>query len=178
MARRFGMATCVTIGVLILSLAVAAGVNLSGTWVRDKEKSDPMGMGRGGGRPGGGGGGAPADMEVTLQMTQTDNELTVVRKVTAGGQERPPVEQKFTLDGKENTNPSGMRGGEMTSKSKWDKDKLIISGTSKVNTQQGEFEIQSTEEYSLSADGKVLTVSTTRSTPMGEQTSKQVYNKQ
>ena len=59
---------------------------------------------RGGGRPGGGGGGGGGrqggPQEVTLVIKQTDNELSLTRKASMGGQERPAVEQKFTLDGK------------------------------------------------------------------------------
>jgi hypothetical protein len=177
-----------TVSVMMLFVAatvLAAGINFSGTWVRDKDKSDPPMMGGrgggggqrpGGGGPGGGGGRAMADAQITLVLKQTDNELSLTRKITAGGQERPPVEQKFTLDGKENTNTS--QRGELKSKSKWAKDKLVVEGTQKVTTPNGEFEMEIKDEYSLSADGKVLTVSTTRTTPGGEQTSKQVYNKQ
>ena len=181
------------------ALALAAGPNLSGTWVRDNEKSDTpqfggRGGGPGGGGPGGGGGGQRREMQVTLVIKQTDNELQVTRKTTVGGEERPPVEQKFTLDGKENTNAApmggfGRRGGQggpgggggappqMKSKSKWEKNTLVIDGTMKMNTPNGEVEIGLKDVYSLSADGKVLTVTTTRDTPMGENTYKTVYNK-
>ena len=178
-----------TVSVMMLFLAatvLAAGVNFSGTWLRDKDKSDPPmmggrgpgGGGGGGQRPGGGGGGgrAMADAQMTLVLKQTPNELSLTRKIVAGGEERPATEQKFTLDGKENTNTS--QRGELKSKSKWNKDTLVVQGTQKVTTPNGEFEIEIKDEYSLSADGKVLTVSTTRTTPGGEQTSKQVYNKQ
>ena len=175
-----------TMSVMMLFLAatvLAAGVNLGGTWVRDKDKSDPPmmrgpgGGGGGGQRPRGGGGGrAMADAQITLVLKQTPNELSLTRKIVAGGEERPATEQKFTLDGKENTNTS--QRGELKSKSKWNKDTLVVQGTQKVTTPNGEFELEIKDEYSLSADGKVLTVSTTRTTPGGEQTSKQVYNKQ
>lgn len=174
-----------TVSIMTLFVAatmLAAGVNFSGTWVRDKDKSDPMQMGgRGPGGPGGGGqrpggGGGMANAEITLVLKQTGDDFLLTRKIVAGGQERPPIEQKFTLDGKENVNSSGR--GELKSKSKWNKDKLVIEGSQKVNTPNGEFEIEIKDEYSLSADGKVLTVTTTRTTPGGEQTAKQVYNKQ
>ena len=180
-----------TVSVMMLFLAatvLAAGVNFSGTWLRDKDKSDPMmgrgpGGGGGGQRPGGGGGQRPggggrgmADAQITLILKQTQNELSLTRKIVAGGEERPAIEQKFTLDGKENTNTS--QRGELKSKSKWNKDTLVVEGTQKMTTPNGEFEMEVKDEYSLSADGKVLTVSTTRTTPGGEQTSKQVYIKQ
>jgi len=152
------------LGIGLLALAVAAP-NFTGTWVRDKAKSDQM-MGRGGG------GGQAPDMEVTLTIKQDANSL----EVTTQRGDRPPAETKFTLDGKENTNTPGR--GSTVSKSKWNKDTLVIEGTRKFSGPNGDMEMPFKEEYSLSADGKVLTVTTTSATPQGDQrTSKQVYNK-
>ena len=64
------------------------------------------------------------------------------------------------------------------SKSKWNKDRLVIEGTQKFNSPRGPLDVEVKEEFSLSADGKNLTVQTTRNTPMGENTIKQVFNKQ
>jgi len=169
-----------TVAAMALSLAaMASGVNLSGSWVLDKDKSDAPRFGPGGGGAGGGGGqGGPPD--ITLVIRQTDNDLQITRKFSRRGQERS-VEQKFTLDGQENTNTAGMGragSGELKSKSKWNKDRLVIEGTQKINSPRGEFDVQVKEEFSLSADGKILTVQTTRDTPTGENTIKQVFNKQ
>jgi len=189
--------SAITITLVIAALALAAGPNFSGTWVRDNDKSDQMGgrggggagRGPGGGGPGGGGGGGPrGPMQSTLVVKQTDNDLLVTRKTKFGDQERPPVEQKFTLDGKEVSNPSGFggrRGGDqggpppqMKSKAKVNKDKIVIESIQNLSTPNGDFEIATKDEWSLSADGKVLTITSTRSTPAGDNTSKQVYNKQ
>ena len=115
-------------------------------------------------------------MDITLVVKQTDSELQIVRKTSRAGQERE-TEQRFTLDGKENTNPAGMGRGELKSKTKIDKDKIVTEGTQKLQTQRGDFDLEIKEVYSLSSDGKVLTIQTTRNTPMGENTSKQVFNK-
>ncbi len=168
-----------TLSALVLCLGLVAfaaegKADLSGTWALDKAKSDPIRMGRGG--PGGGGGQAP-NIDITLVIKQTDNELNVTRKVNFNGQDRS-VEQKFSLDGSENTNTAAMGRGELKSKTKWKKDKLVTEGTQQVSTPNGDFEIGMIEEYSLSEDGKVLTIKTTRSSPQGENTSKQVFNKQ
>jgi len=170
----------------ITALALAAaGINLSGTWVLDKDKSDTPGRGGFGGGPGGGpagpgggpgGRGPRGPVDVTLVIKQTDSELQIVRKTNREGQERE-TEQKFTLDGKENTNPAGMGRGELKSKTKIDKDKIVIEGSQKMQTKRGDFDLQIKEVYTLSSDGKVLTIQTTRDTPMGENTSKQVFNK-
>lgn len=165
----------VPIAVLAAACLVFAAADYSGTWALDKEKSDPIRMGRGG--PGGGGGGAPADLEVTLVIKQSGNDMQVTRKVTMGGNTRE-TEMKYTLDGAENTNPGMMGRGEVKSKSKMEGDKLIIEGSQSLQTQQGDFQINTKDEYSLSADGRVLTVTTTRSTPQGDRTTKAVYSKQ
>ena len=171
MTRRTGIAGIWTIALVMTALA--ASPNFSGTWVLDKEKSDQPPFG---GRRGGGGQQGPTD--VTLIVKQTDNELTVTRKINMGGEERTS-EAKYTLDGKENSNPGfGRGGGQVLSKTKWDKDKLVTTGKRKVNFQGNEFESETQEVRSLSADGKTMTVETTTTTPQGDRTGKQVYNKQ
>lgn len=172
----------VALCLVLVALAADSKTDLSGTWVLDKQKSDPIRFGgRGGaggpGGPGGGGGGQPADIDITLVVKQTDNELAVTRKINFNGQERS-IDQKFTLDGSQNTNPAAMGRGEFKSKTKLKKDKLVIEGTQQITTPNGDMEIGSIEEYSLSEDGKILTIKATRSTPQGERTSKQVFNKQ
>jgi hypothetical protein len=154
-------------GIVLLALAMAAP-NFSGTWVRDKAKSDPMGMGR----PGGGGGGGQApDVEITLTIKQDANSFEVA---TQRGERTS--EAKYTLDGKENTNATGR--GSTVSKSKWNGDVLVLEGVRKFSGPNGDMEMPFKDEYSLSADGKVLTVKSTSNNPQGEQqTRKQVYNK-
>ncbi|HYK88239.1 MAG TPA: hypothetical protein VE398_05690 [Acidobacteriota bacterium] len=148
--------------IALLALALAAP-NFSGTWVRDKTQSDPMMGGRGGGQA--------MDMEVTLTIKQDGNNFEVA---TQRGERNS--EAKYTLDGKENKNSTGR--GETISKSRVEGDKLLIEGVRKMTRQSGEtMEMKFSEEYSLSADGKVLTVKSTATTPQGERTSKQVYNK-
>ena len=152
----------------LLAVWALAAPDFSGTWVLDASKSDQMGMGRRGG-------GIPPN--ITLTIKQSGNELSITREIEMGGNQRSS-EAKFTLDGKENTNSGMMGRGEMVSKSRWEGDNLVIEGTQKISSQRGEMEIATKEIYSLSADGKVLTITTTRTTPQGERTTKQVYNKQ
>lgn len=165
---------------VLVALVVAVGVaqskpNLAGSWVIDKAKSDAPMMGRGpggggGGRgPGGGGGGEVPD--ITLTITQTDKALTIDRQM--GDQS-----QKITLklDGTDSVNP-GMRGGEMKSTARLDGSTIVNEGSQSVSTPRGDMTIETKEVYSVSADGKVLTIETTSKTPRGEQTRKQVFAK-
>ncbi len=185
MKQRIGFAVLLILG---LCLVAMAATDFSGTWVLDRARSDQPQMG---GRPGGGGGGGGqgggqrGEMTVTLVIKQSANDLVITRKMSRAGQEMPSVDQKFTLDGKENKNTSqfGGRGGgegrtsEMISKSKWNGATLLIEGNQKMSTPNGDFDIGIKNEYALSEGGKTLTVTSTRSQPDGDRTTKQVYTK-
>lgn len=169
---------------LLASLAFAQGKtpDFSGTWVLDKTKSDPIMMG---GR-GGGGGGQPGMMpDVTLTIEHSGTTLKI-KRVTKTEQGERVEERTYTTDGKENINQVagfGRGGGggtpsEFKSKSKWEGSKLVIKGSTTRETPNGPITIETTEVRSLSEDGKTLTVEITTSTPQGDRTRKEVYNKQ
>jgi hypothetical protein len=158
--------------VLVLCTPLAYGAaDFSGTWVLDMDKSELMRMGRGRG-----GGGQGAGLQITLKIAQEENMLKIHRITMRGGGEQSS-ELKYSLDGAENTNPAAMGRGEYKAKATWDGEKLIIEGIQTMSTQRGDMEIPTKEVYSLSADGKVLTIETTRSTRRGDMKGKQVYNK-
>ncbi len=181
MKQRFAIAVLMVLGLCAIALA---GTDLSGTWVLDRSRSDQPQMGRQGGGGGGQGGGQRGEMTVTLAIKQSTNDLVITRKVSRGGQDMPPVDQKYTLDGKENKNTPqfGGRGGEgrtreMITKSKWNGATLVIEGNQKMSTPNGDFDIGIKNEYALSEGGKTLTITSTRSQPDGDRTTKQVYTK-
>jgi len=161
------MKRAVTVAVA-LAVAAAIGVmaqgktNFSGTWKRDASRSDAPQMGRGGR------GGEMGD--VTLTVTQTAAELTSERKMGEMSQKNV-----YKLDGSESVN-AGMRGGEVKSKAKWDGANLVIESTQTMSGAQGEMTITSKEVWSLGTDGS-LTITTTRTTPRGDMTTKTVYTK-
>ncbi|MGA2260714.1 MAG: hypothetical protein ABSH28_04670 [Acidobacteriota bacterium] len=156
------------------------------------------GMGRGGGRTGRGlgypGGGMPGGTspggrgdtapvgtgqpEVsTLVIEQTEDKIKVTHQISnSEGGER--ITQLFKLDGTESVNPGVLGNGEMKSRTSWDKDKIVTVGTQKMASSSRAPEIELKEEFSLSSDGKTLTLKTTQTTPMGRFTSKQVFIKQ
>ncbi|MBZ5495192.1 MAG: hypothetical protein LAP85_02225 [Acidobacteriia bacterium] len=154
---------------LCLVAVVLAAPDFSGTWVPNAEKTaaaNPApagggGGGGGGGRGGGGGGGA----ELTIKMTAT--EMTTSRMM---GQN--PVETKYVLDGKENTVNTGR--GDMKYTATWNGDVLVISGS---QTGRDGTPSPIKYEYSVSADGKTLTVATTSSMGGTERVRKQIYDK-
>ena len=161
---RTAVLSLATLAVLATTVGAQAKPDFSGTWKRNAEKSDAMGMG------GGGGGGAGAAMATaTTVITQTADKLTL--EIKMGEMSRS---LSYSLDGKESVNP-GMRGGETKSIAKWDGANLVIESTAVM----GERTINSKEVRSLSADGKTMTVTTTRPGQDGtERTTKAVYDKQ
>ncbi len=149
----------VAFGLCIFALAMASP-NFSGTWVMNADKSDPVG---GGARPGGAGGGMGGG-EMVITMTAT--EMVIAR--TFG---QNAIEIKYILDGAEHTSSSQM--GDLKYKATWSEGTLTVQGTR--STQRGDMPMK--EQYSISADGKELTVLTTRQGPQGESVRKAVYDK-
>jgi len=175
------------------ALSIAAQ-NFTGSWVRDNAKSDPTpnaqywltrdpnsggaggGGGRGnagGGRGGGGGGrgnagggGAPAAV-TTVQ--QDANTLTVTSPSGAV--------QKYTLDGKPFSKPTDTGVAKATISATTQGDTLVITTTQPWGGMPGNASLEIKEVWSLSPDGKVLTVTTQRNTPALQNSFQTVYNK-
>ena len=146
--------------VLGLTAIVLAGVDFSGTWAPNAEKSDPA---RGGGGGGGRGGGAPTD----LMIKQTGNEMVITQ---AMGEQT--METKYIMDGAEHTNTSPM--GDTKYKAVLSGSTVSVTGTR--TTQRGDMPLK--VSYTLSDDGKALTVATARVGQDGTETvRKQVYDK-
>ena len=139
--------------------------DFSGTWKLDEAKSDPAPAGRGGGGGGGRGGGAAA---TSMTIKQTAAQLSIDRVTGQGTQNA-----LYKLDGSESVNKMGM--GDSTSKASWDGSKLVIATSMTMQGPNGSMSMDSKEVYSL--DGGVLTVETSRTTPMGAQNRRLVYSK-
>lgn len=140
--------------------------NFSGEWVLNAEKSS---------QPEGSGGRRGGMMASKMNIEQKDNQLVVEKfRKNREGQEVSNKET-YTLDGKKCKNESNF--GTRESTVNWSKDgkMLIIESTMNMSRGGQEFTMNSTEKWSL--DKNVLTIETTRSTPMGERTSKAVYDK-
>lgn len=137
----------------VTALAFAqAKPDFSGTWVLDPAKSDQMGG------PGGGGGRGPG-MAGPMTIKHTPTEFAITRGENT---------MTYKLDGIENTITMGQGTAKATAKA--DADKIVIKTVRE--TPNGAMETTAT--YSLSADGKELTV--VNSSPRGER--KMVYTKQ
>ena len=144
-----------------MALAVAglsfaqAKPDFSGKWLLDASKSDAMG-----GRQGGGGA-APAPAPMTIKQTAADLTQEVVRGENT-------MTTVFKLDGTESVNKT--QRGESKSTAKFDGAKLVI----KTVSEGANGPTETTSTWSLSADGKELTI--VRTTQRGD--NKQVYAKQ
>jgi len=165
-------ARILTVAAVLTSFALHSAVgqakpNFSGTWKLNAEKSDPMGGGGGGGGMGGG-----MAMAAPITITQTDATLTVVRTVND-----QPQTSFYKLDGTESTNTSAR--GESKSKARWEGESLVIETSSSFNGPNGAMTINSKDVRTLSADGKTMTIVSTRPNREGaETTRKTVYDKQ
>ena len=171
---------------LVLALALGSAAtgaaqapDFSGTWNLDRDASEfPQPGGFGGGRGGGGrgrggppGGGFRAGVPDSLVITQSADVLTVDQ-----WSDRGALTLEYRLDGQASTNP-GPRG-DVTTTSRWDGAQLVTEGSQQVSILLREVEIGIVERRSLSADGRTLTIASTRSTPRGDIAFTLVYRKE
>jgi hypothetical protein len=91
-----------------------------------------------------------------------------------------PRTMTYAIGSGSSKNPMAMgrMQAEMTSTTVWEGMTLMTHGTANVTTPQGDMAITIHEVRSMSADGKAMTVETTTTTGMGENTRKIVYIKQ
>lgn len=143
---------------LSASLACAADKpNFSGGWKLNSGKSD-FGM-------------MPAPDKLERTIKHTDPKMNI-NSVSVGAQGEQKSESNYTTDGKDSMNT--VRGAEVKSVAAWEGDVLVIKSKREA---QG-MEITVVENWSLSADGKVLTVLNKIGTPQGDFEMKTVMDKQ
>jgi hypothetical protein len=141
-----------------LAASLPAAPNLSGDWKLAVAKSQygPM----------------PAPMAVTRKIKMDGNSLSM-STYTKSAQREGTTELNYTLDGKVATNK--VSTGEAKGTAKWEGNNLVIESSQSV---QG-IEIKSREVWSVSGDGKTLTIVTHLSIPQqGDYDVKQVFEKQ
>ena len=151
-------------GFLLLGLAALLVVasaqskpNFSGTWKLNAEKSDFGAM--------------PGPKSRTDKIDHQDPDLKVTSTVeTQKGEYTSNL--KYTTDGKESTNQ--MRNNPVKSTAKWDGDALAID--SKANFNGNDVTIK--DKWSLSKDGKTLTINRQLEGPQGKAEQKVVLEKQ
>jgi len=160
---------------IALALALAptlalAAPDFSGNWVRDAAKSDP------GNYPvywltrvAPGGGGGPGNQEQVVEIRQTGAALVVVNPAR-------PV-RTYALDGKAHVTATdnGLQQASITAAAQ--DDGLTITTKQPYGGMPGNVAATFTDTWRLSADGKVLTITTVRDTPARRQESKEVFTR-
>jgi hypothetical protein len=135
--------------------------DFTGKWSLDAAKSDFGQM-------------PPPELLVhQIEHKEPNIKITTTQKSQAGETTNTRI---LTTDGKPSTNKIAMMGGEQEVKSsaKWDGEKLLM--TAAFDAQGTAVELNDT--WTLSDEGKVLTIVRLAKTPQGDFTVKTVYNKQ
>jgi hypothetical protein len=142
--------------------------DFSGTWEIDRSKSD-FGFFRD--RP-------VSKADSTLVIAHGDPELKITRTLRLNGQQEVK-EFTYYTDGRGETNPATIGAGEVKSKTKWDGDKIAAHSKMTWPGQNGAagVEMDVTQKWQVSSDGKTLTNTTVISNPMGVQEIKLVYRR-
>jgi hypothetical protein len=114
----------------------------------------------------------PAPDSMSYKIDHADPKLTSVSK-QSGQMGEIEMHSTCTTDGKECTN-EGFQGAPTKSVMKWDGDTLVAE----VKGQFGDTDFTLKQKWSLSGDGKTLTVAQTFASSMGEFTQTLVFEKQ
>ena len=146
--NRRSMLTLLALASLTAALAPAADKpNFSGSWKMNAGKSDF--------------GPIPPPDKLERTIKHEDPKMNV-NTLNVGAQGETKTEAVYTTDGKDSVNK--MAGMDVKSVAAWDGDKLIIKSKREI---QG-MEISMVENWTLSADGKILTIINDLSTPQGD----------
>ena len=142
---------------LVGAVTQAASQNLSGEWKLNFAKSNY--------------GKFPAPSSMTRKIAHNDPKL-ILTTTQKGPQGEVTSKLTYTTDGKESVNQ--VAGGEAKGIAQWIGDKLMIESSREF---QG-VTLRQKDIWTLSADGKTLTIDSHVSIPNGEFDIKQVFDKQ
>jgi hypothetical protein len=140
--------------------------DFSGTWALDKSKSEGL---------------PPQLQNQILTVTQKGDKVDIQAKVTTD-QGEDTISDSYTVDGKEAPftpkGPGGLTGtGKRTTHWSADGKSLEAKEDATFDVQGNPVSVQSTRNWTLSPDGKTLTIMQTISSPEGEQQVKRVFTK-
>ncbi len=141
---------------VLLSAVVFAQTDFSGNWVLNTSKSKLGERSR-----------APKSMVIV----QTKTDITIETKSEFNGEERVR-KNKYTLDGKECIN-KGFRDMDVKSTAVWSADKKVLTVTSKMALDNGDMTMKAV--YKM--DGANLVIESASSSPMGDRSETQVFDK-
>lgn len=167
--------------IFVVSVSAQSTPDYNGTWVLDTQKTKLDGRIR--------------IESMTLKIRDKVTEVTKETVTNRGGRGGGPAArgmgggglglrdgvETISMDGKERTVvEEGPRGPmRVKVKGRREKDgKIIISTSRNLNVQMGEVEISTKETWSLSPDGKTLTVKAELSSPLGSNSNQLVFFRQ
>ncbi|HNY39828.1 MAG TPA: hypothetical protein PKJ41_05520 [Bryobacteraceae bacterium] len=153
----------IVLGLMAMAVtALAAGKpDFTGTWKLDPSKSDFGQM-------------TPPDkMERVIDHKDPAIKIKTIQSTPKGDR---TTETEYTLDGKEQKqeNPRGV----VLYTPKWEGDVVMIDSKRNVTVAGQQVEITGFERWSLSGDGKTMTVESKMVLPSGEVSMKAVFTKQ
>jgi hypothetical protein len=153
----------IVLGVLALTVAAIAAdkPDFTGTWKLDATKSDFGQM--------------PAPEKMERVIDHKDPAIKIKTTQSSPNGDRT-MDTEYTLDGKEQKQETP-RGVVMYTP-KWEGNVVVIDSKRTMNVQGQQVEITGVERWSLSEDGKTMTVDSKMVAPMGELTMKAVFGKQ
>lgn len=160
------LASCAILMLLCTAFNTIPATNFSGTWKLNEGKSE---LGQFGTR-------ASASK---LVVTQQDNGVSIERTSTDFSGAEVVTTETLTNDGKK-AESTVFGNSPKTSSLKWNEGSTAFTITYTINfNMNGQaFDIAGTESWTLSADGKTLTLTTKVETPNGEMTTEAVYDKE
>ncbi|MBY0496639.1 MAG: hypothetical protein K2Y23_20730 [Cyanobacteria bacterium] len=159
-----------TISMMLVAAPSLAQPGFAGTWVRDSAKSDVVpntmywltrGVDAGGGR------GRNSQQVIEIQQT--------AGRIDISDPARPL--RTLPLDGKPHSVPTDTGLQKATVSAKLQGDIITVSTTQPFGGMPGNSMLTVTETWSLSPDGKVLTVKTERELPALRQTFTEIFNR-
>jgi hypothetical protein len=163
-----------TMALLLLGIGVAvaqAEPQFAGSWVLDRSQSQfPSHEGQAQKVPDA----QRQPPQVTLVVAQQGNTLKVTRTFAMGTHERSSTDT-IVADGSDKIG-QGYRGN-VTIRSAFEGDRLVITHTRTKKTDQGEQTMSRQSVWTLSPDGRVLTIDTTMHSPRGDRAMKTVYQR-
>jgi hypothetical protein len=170
-----------TMAVLLLGLGVAAAQaepQFTGSWVLDRAQSQFPKHERQGQTQGQTAPDAQTQPQqppqVTLTVAQQGNTLKVTRTIARGTRSHSMTDV-IVADGSDQVQ-QGYRGNAVT-RSVFEGDRLVVTHTHTKKTDQGEQTMSRQSVWTLSPDGRVLTIDTTMHSPRGDRSMKTVYQR-
>jgi hypothetical protein len=159
------------IALAVVLVSAQGKVNFSGTWVMEKSQSDvPQFMGLTENPE------KARNASMTMVLVQQGSDLRVTRIVKIRGEEQKEI-HTYKTDGGETKN-TGFRGETVVARAFWEGDKLVVVSTRTWKVLLKDVSAESRGVWSLSPDGKTLTIAAQVNSPRGEQRIKAVFDKQ